>query len=602
MNNWIPSLAIIENSNIHKLMTELNFESYDDFWLWSIQHKHTFWETTVEKLGIVLDRKYSSIVDTSKGFENAEWLYGSKLNIVDSCFQNANDSIAIVLKNEQGDFRQVSQKELELKVNTIANGLVESGLKPNDIIAIYMPMTLEAVAIYLAIIKAGMVAATIADSFSIDEISVRLEITKPKVVFTQHEFKRGERTHLLYEKCIAAKVQKCVLIKNLIGECQLEKGDIYYHDFISSKKDFTSVKVDPSQMSTILFSSGTTGEPKAIPWDHTTPIKSASDGFYHHDIRPKDVICWPTNLGWMMGPWLVFSALINKASLALYYGGPLENDFGQFVEEAKVTMLGVVPSILKSWKVSSAMEKFNWNNIRCFSSTGEVSSPEEMKYLMQLGNNKPIIEYCGGTEIGGGYIASTLVQENIPGQFSTQTLGGQFILLDKNGEENATGEVFLIPPIMGLSTKLLNRNHHDEYYKDLPKLGDIVLRKHGDELQQLENGYYKVNGRVDDTMNLGGVKVSAVQIEAVINTLIFVKESAAIAVAPINGGPSELIIYFVPLNTILEKEALKKVQNCIKSKLNPLFKVVDLVKIDNLPRTASKKVKRKELRKLYQNL
>ena len=103
-------------------------------------------------------------------------------------------------------------------------------------------------------------------------------------------------------------------------------------------------------------------------------------------------------------------------------------------------------------------------------------------------------------------------------------------------------------------------------------------------------------------MNLGGIKVSSVQIESILNTLSFIKECAAIAVSPKIGGPSALVVYFVAQNTIERKEALKKVQNCIKTKLNPLFKVIDLVKIDNLPRTASKKVKRKELRNRYQNL
>ena len=115
----------------------------------------------------------------------------------------------------------------------------------------------------------------------------------------------------------------------------------------------------------------------------------------------------------------------------------------------------------------------------------------------------------------------------------------------------------------------------------------------------MENGYYKAQGRVDDAMNLGGIKVSAVQIESVINTLDFVKESAAIAVSPKEGGPSCLVVFYVSKEKKEEENSLKKIQNHVKTKLNPLFKVVDLVKIDTLPRTASNKVKRKELRLQY---
>jgi len=246
------------------------------------------------------------------------------------------------------------------------------------------------------------------------------------------------------------------------------------------------------------------------------------------------------------------------------------------------------------------MEKFDWNAIKCFSSTGEVSNPSEMEYLMKLANNKPVIEYCGGTEIGGGYVTSTVVQPNIASTFSTQALGGEFVLLDENNNKSDKGELFLIPPIMGLSTKLLNSNHFDVYYKGTPTYKGKVLRRHGDELEQLENGYYKAQGRVDDAMNLGGIKVSSVQLESVLNTLDFIRESAAIAVSPKGGGPSLLVVFYVENeSSILDEERLKLARNSIRKELNPLFKVTDLVKIDCLPRTASNKVMRRKLRELY---
>jgi acetyl-CoA synthetase len=138
------------------------------------------------------------------------------------------------------------------------------------------------------------------------------------------------------------------------------------------------------------------------------------------------------------------------------------------------------------------------------------------------------------------------------------------------------------------------------YFKDNPTYKNKVLRKHGDELIQLENGYYKAQGRADDAMNLGGIKVSSVQIEEVINQLEFIKESAAIAISPKNGGPSQLIIYaiFIPSNFTMEAQ-LNMAKLIIREWLNPLFKVEKLVEIDQLPRTASGKVMRRKLRDLY---
>jgi acetyl-CoA synthetase len=302
----------------------------------------------------------------------------------------------------------------------------------------------------------------------------------------------------------------------------------------------------------------------------------------------------------MMGPWLVFAALINKASIALFYGAPMGEEFGAFIQNTKVTMLGIVPSIVRQWKITGCNEKYDWSAIKCFSSTGEASNPKEMEYLMQLGQNKPVIEYCGGTEIGGGYVTSTVVQPNIASTFSTQALGGEFVLLDENNELTDKGEMFLIPPIMGLSNSLLNQDHHQVYYKDTPKYRGQSLRKHGDELEQLENGYYRAQGRADDAMNLGGIKVSSIQIEEIINQLDFIKESAAVAISPKNGGPGILVVYYVSCNNeFTSEERLLQAKQIIRNKLNPLFKVNDLIKIEQLPRTASGKVMRRKLRDEY---
>ena len=98
------------------------------------------------------------------------------------------------------------------------------------------------------------------------------------------------------------------------------------------------------------------GQPKAIPWTHTTPIRSAANAFFHQDVREGDTVAWPTNLGWMMGPWLVFAALLNGATIALFQGSPLGRDFGVFIQSAGVSMLGLVPSIAKAWRASDCMK------------------------------------------------------------------------------------------------------------------------------------------------------------------------------------------------------------------------------------------------------
>lgn len=600
--SWKPSETVISTSNIARIMRSQKISTYEEFWRWSVKERAAFWDSTIKELQIPFKKPYATVFDLKNGVTSPNWLPNAELNIVDACFQNEGAQTAIVFQKEgEHQVEKMTQSELEKLANRIANSLLKMGLEKGDRIAIDLPMTVEAVAIYLAAIKAGMPVVTVADSFTPKEIEVRLKITSPRVIFTQDVIQRAGKELPLYSKVREAKAPKAVVINVSKSKIDLRTNDVLWSEFLVDTEDFESVSQKPEDLITVLFSSGTTGEPKAIPWNHTTPIKCASDGFYHQNIQEGDVVCWPTNLGWMMGPWLVFAALMNKASIALYYGAPVGAGFGSFIQNAEVSMLGVIPSFVKSWKDSACMELYNWSAIKCFSSTGEVSSPSEMAYLMQLANDKPVIEYCGGTEIGGGYITSTVVQENFPSTFSTKALGTDFVLLDEHHKPSKEGEVFLIPPSMGLSNSLLNRDHYKVYFEGTPTYKNQILRRHGDQMLQLENGYFKAEGRVDDAMNLGGIKVSSVQIESVVNKLSFVLESAAVAVPPKYGGPSALVIFIVKGDAKIDETAAREqVVRVIKTDLNPLFKVKDLKMIDKLPRTASNKIMRRKLRSMYE--
>ncbi|MCM8539676.1 MAG: AMP-binding protein [Lentisphaeraceae bacterium] len=592
---YIASQASIENSNISKSMMKLGRSSYDDFYNWSNENREKFWELTANNLGIKFLKSPEMFLNLDDGPEKAHWLYGAQMNIVESCFQANSTQTAIVFQTSpDSDLEEISYGTLFKLSCRVANGLKEKDLKAGDAIAIDMPMTVEAVAIYLGTIMAGLKVVTVADSFSPEEIKTRLDIAQTKLVFTVDSYIRSSKRIQLYNKVKKAGNYPCIVIQD--SKEKLVIGDTAWDKFLSANDSCSYNYSDPEETITILFSSGTTGNPKAIPWNHTTPIKSASDGFYHHDIQEGNVVCWPTNLGWMMGPWLVFATLINKGTIALYYDSPLDENFGTFVQNAKVNMLGVVPSLVRAWKSSKCMENLDWSSIKCFSSTGECSNPEDMSHLMNLAGNKPVIEYCGGTETGGGYITGTIVQDSIPGTFSTPALGGGFIILDENMQKSSIGEVFLLPPIMGLSIELLNRDHHEIYYSDTPIIDGLTLRRHGDQIEKLPNGYFKAQGRVDDAMNLGGIKVSSTQIEEIVNTLDFVKESAAIGVPPLGGGPDKLVLCIVPLGKSLPDDALLKTREIVKSKINPLFKVAECHCYQSLPRTASNKVMRRKLR------
>lgn len=598
---WTPDADTLHKANLKKIMDEKNFSTVNEMHLWSREHMEEFWQLAISRLGIVFMTPPDKICDLTHGSSNPSWLPGSNLNIVDSCLKSTASRPAISYFHD-GKSEVLNYCELETMVNRIANSLVKQGFKQQDTIAIAMPMNPIAVASYLAIIKIGATVVSIADSFSSHEMKTRMDIANTAGIITQDFINWGKKRIPLYSKICEASDAPAIVVRTDQSDLPLRSSDIDYDNFIVDSSTFDSVPCEPMQPINILFSSGTTGTPKAIPWNHTTALKAASDAYFHQNIQPGDVLCWPTNLGWMMGPWLIFAALINNACIALYSGAPHEKEFGEFVESAGVTMLGVVPTLVANWHRSKVMEAYDWSHIKVFSSTGECSNPEDMFYLMWLANYKPVIEYCGGTEIGGGYISSTVVQDNYPSLFTTPTMGSDFIIINDDSKPADIGEAAIIPPALGLSVQLINADHEETYYRDMPSLNGIQLRRHGDQLCRLQNGMYSILGRVDDTMNLGGIKISSAEIERVLSDMDSVRETAAIAVKS-DRGPSKLIIY-AAANTedLPNKEALlQEMQLRINQYLNPLFKISDLVFIDDLPKTASNKIMRRLLRQNYNN-
>jgi acetyl-CoA synthetase len=668
---WIPTKNVMEATNIYQMMARKGFQSYQQLYDWSIQSRDEFWMTSVQAIDIVWDTEPSKAFTSETDPANCTYFPEGLLNITDSCFhKRSSEEPALVYATEAypRQLQSWSFGYLNRLANQIANSIQSKlGLHPGDAIGICMPMTPESVAIYLGIIKSGCVVVSIADSFSSSEISTRCRLGNAKAIVTQDVIYRGSKYLSLYSRVLEAVSEPflessipVVVLPGLIhvGPYRCHDDTIYengsksardseslgyssimlhssailrpsfdwaWNEFLKDSNDsFASIKRSSMDPCNILFSSGTTGEPKAIVWSHSTPIKCAIDGHYHQDIKVDDRVVWPTNIGWMMGPWLLFQ-MINGATIGIFNGITSTESFCEFIDESKMTLVGVIPSLVKAWQARNATNQCDWSSVRRFSSTGEASDSENYHWLMStVPGYAPIIEYCGGTEIGGSFLSSTLVQPNVPSMFSSPVLGSQLYLLNENSitmEESCfsslktkgimSGEIAIVPPSVGLSTHLLNRNHFDTYFSDMPRgPKEEILRRHGDEIQLLSDqlhignnvtmhsSYYRALGRCDDTMNIGGIKISSVEIERVCNLVHGVKDTAAIAVSGFNGGPSSLVVYVVLANAVI-KNLKEQLRHSIKMNLNPLFGVSDVVTIAELPRTASNKVMRRVLRDDY---
>ena len=664
---WAPDEAVRRRSNLQESMDTVGIGTYADFHAWSVGDRPAFWTHTLAQLGIVFTKPPEAILDLAGGVRSSasgvgnprsmprggvrdpRWLPGAELNIVDSCFTAAPGRPAVITPGPDGEaLSTTTYGELERLVNRVANGLHERGLAPGQAIALYMPLSLECVVAYLAIIHAGSTVVSIADSFPASEVRRRMAIAGATCAVTMDRYVHSGKIIPLYDTVVESGASTIIVVPSgaAPGARLLRPGDIPWSDLLASDNTFESATGDPYRTTNILFSSGTTGAPKAVPWNHLTPIKAAMDGYYHQDIHGDDVTAWPTNIGWMMGPWLIYATLVNGACMALFPGASNTPEYLRFIRRAGVTVQGVIPSLVRTWRRGGMAEGrrggmaegIDFPSIRVFSSTGEPASRTDYLWLMsRAGYRAPVIEYLGGTEIGGGHLACTVLQPCSPATFTTANLGVDFVILDEAGKavgEGETGELFLMPPALGMSQRLLNGVHDEVYYEGCPAgpRGE-VLRRHGDHTQRLHRGYYRAQGRADDGMNLGGIKVSPLELERVVDGHPAVYESAAVAMQPEGEGAERLVVFVVPeggdgpassrandrtgsspisqtdtfpavstdshagLDRDLDPDALKtELQDMVSSGLNPLFKIYRVIVVDELPHTASGKLVRRNLR------
>jgi len=322
---WIPSKECLENTNIFQMLRTKGFSSYEQFYEWSIGSKSQdeFWMESANRIMIDWETSPSAAFETGDDVAHVTYFPNGRLNISDSIFNKRNPmEPALIYSTECAPriLREMTFQTLDSLSNQLANAIINKlKLKPGDAVGICMPMTPESVAIYLGIIKAGCVVVSIADSFSPDEIATRCRISNAKAIFTQDVIYRGEKILPLFQRVLSADqiVQesekesmdpirivvlpgmlhansypdaskddegstwtdkdsqgKNVLIHDSVLSSMREDHDVSWYTFLdSSSKEHVSIKRSSMDPCNILFSSGTTGEPKAIVWSHSTPIK-----------------------------------------------------------------------------------------------------------------------------------------------------------------------------------------------------------------------------------------------------------------------------------------------------------------------------------------
>src|SRR5437870_1154888 len=361
---WRPSPEVIANSNLTRFMKAHGLSSLEELQRRSITDLDWFWNAVLKDLDIRFRQPYSRVLDLSRGIAWPVWCVGGVMNIVENCLEKyagagIDEKTALIWEGEEGQVRRLSYFELRGEVNRIANALRGLGIAKGDVVAVFMPMTPEIVIAMLAIIKIGGIFLPLFSGFGPQAIASRLNDAEAKALFTADGCPRRGKTTLL--KPIADEaaahtptLRHMIVLKRLSVEVPWRPGrDHWWHELREAARDESSTEPTRAEDTLMLiYTSGTTGQPKGAVHTHCGfPIKAAQDMSHGLDLQPDETLYWVTDMGWMMGPWLVFGTLLLGATMMIYDGAPDypgPDRLWSLVERHKVTTLGVSPTLVRA--------------------------------------------------------------------------------------------------------------------------------------------------------------------------------------------------------------------------------------------------------------
>jgi len=627
---WTPTEDVIERAQLTKFMRQVGVSTFDELYLFSINETEKFTEEVLKFLDIKFDPPVKKLLDLSNGVEFPKWLEGAGLNITEMCLDRwqtdeMKDQPAIIWEGEEGESRQISYAELLEQVEYCAAGLRANDFGKGDAIGIHLPMMIETIIALLAIGRIGAIAVPVFSGYGVEAISSRLNAVEAKAIFTCDGFpRRGKNFNSLEiaEKAVAncQSVKKLFVIRRNEEELKTDNPKIEeYYWLINDGSDLdvgiehlnnpqtSSMRVERTFAEDpliILYTSGTTGKPKGIAHTHASfPIKAAQDMAFGTDVGKGTRISWLTDLGWMMGPWLIYGALINGATICLYDGAPdyPEADrMWEFAAKHEVEILGISPTLVRSLAVhgDEPPKKHDLSSLRAFASTGEPWNPAPWWWLFEkVGDSRlPIINYSGGTEISGGILMNNPLVPIKPCGFSAPCPGMDADILNENGDSvgaNEVGELVIKKPWIGMARGFWKeRTRYLETYWN--RFEGVWV--HGDWAMKDADGHWFILGRSDDTLKVAGKRVGPAEVESLLVAHPLVTEAAVIGV-PDDIKGTKMIAFVVLKNEgeDLETELKQLVAKDMGKPLAPS----KIHFVSAIPKTRNAKVMRRVIRSAY---
>ncbi len=615
---WKPSKEYVKTTRLYNWMDSLGFQDYDSFHKQSVKDIGWFWDKAVQELQIKWFQPYTKTVDLSRGIPYPEWFVNGKKNVAYNCVdkwaENATtaNKDALVWEGDNGETKTYSFIELHKEINKVANGLLKLGMKEKDVVALYMPMIPETVIAMLAIAKIGAIFSPAFSGYKADAVAKRLNAAKAKWMITADGFyRRGKEIALKHEADqavqMAPSVQKVVVVKRTKSNIPWDpKRDVDWSTLRQNVSDFKCVETNGNDPFMIIYTSGTTGKPKGALHTHNGfPIKAAFDAGICMDVQQEDTLFWYTDMGWMMGPFMVFGGLMNGARIVVFEGTPdyPEPDrIWRLVENHRVTHLGISPTLIRSlmslgehWFISRDL-----TTLKVIGSTGEPWNPEPWLWLFEkVGKGKvPIFNYSGGTEISGGILGNVLVKPISPITFNAALPGMDVDVFDQDGNSivDAVGELVIRQPWVGMTNGFYHEN--DRYEKTYwNRWKDIWV--HGDWVIKDKDGFYTITGRSDDTLNVAGKRIGPAEIESVIVEHEDVLEAGVIGIPHEVKGEVPVAFIVLNKNHIAKDIILEELTKLTITKLGKALAPVEFYLINDLPKTRNAKVMRRAIKAAF---
>jgi acetoacetyl-CoA synthetase len=606
---WRPPADIRETTQMGRFLDFVRntrgreLDGYDELFAWSIADLEGFWGSLWDFFEIRAHTPYSRVLG-SREMPGAEWFTGATLNYAEHMLGTQEDAneVAVVARSQTRDPLELSFGELRDQVARARAGLERLGVGPGDRVVAYLPNIPETLVAFLATASLGAIWATCATEFGARSVIDRFGMVEPRVMLAIAGYRYGDkridrRSEVAQVRAALPSLEHVVHVPYVGGEDDTLPDALRWDELLAEPGELRFDSVPFGHPLYVLFSSGTTGLPKAIVHRHGgILVEHLKNHGLSWDIGPGDRLMWFTTTAWMMWNALV-STLLLRASIVMIDGNPMYPDISAqwaLAGETQPTHMGAGPALLMGCRKASLQpaRDFDLSRIRQLLAAGSPLPAEGFDWIYeQLGPDVLLNVGSGGTDVCCGVVQGSPMQPVYRGEIAGRCLAVDSAAYDPHGREvlGELGELVIRQPMPSMPAGFWN-DPGDERYRDAYFDMYPGVWRFGDWIMFTERGSCVVTGRSDATLNRGGVRLGTGEFYAVVEELEEVVDSLVVHLEDPSGGPGELLL-FVQLREgeTLSDDLRDRIGRSLREALSPRHMPDAVEAVPSIPRTMTGK-------------